>query len=42
MLIVNKAGTYQVTYRVVDALGNEVEFTREVIVKKVKTDVVTI
>mgnify|MGYP000992481511 FL=1 len=36
---VNKAGTYQVTYRVVDALGNEVEFTREVIVKKVKTDV---
>ncbi|MBS7124469.1 MAG: carbohydrate-binding protein, partial [Coprobacillus sp.] len=35
----SKAGTYQVVYRVVDALGNEVEFTREVIVKKVKTDV---
>ena len=30
----SKAGTYQVVYRVVDALGNEVEFTREVIVKK--------
>jgi len=35
----SKEGTYQVIYSVVDALGNEVEFTREVIVKKVKTDV---
>ena len=35
----SKAGTYQIVYKVIDALGNEVEFTREVIVKKVKTDV---
>ena len=34
----SKAGTYQIVYKVIDALGNEVEFTREVIVKKVKID----
>ena len=35
----SKAGTYQIVYKVIDALGNEVEFTREVIVKKVKIDI---
>lgn len=35
----SKAGIYQIVYKVIDALGNEVEFTREVIVKKVKIDI---
>lgn len=35
----SKAGTYQIVYKVIDTLGNEVEFTREVIVKKVKIDI---